>query len=133
MSLLPVYFHVAKLLASGGFGTLGTDLFGGAWGTDKDGQVLVLDGAGIPSELKTLYEQPNVQILVRGEKLESDLTVYQRAKQIYDFMVTRPEDNIIEGVCYKGFEPDSNLAGLGKDPNELFVYTMNFSTYRNVI
>ncbi|MCK5614633.1 hypothetical protein KAR91_72885 [Candidatus Pacearchaeota archaeon] len=133
MSLFPVWYHVTKLLSDAGFGTPGTDLNGGEWIADVNKQILVIDGVGVPSELKTLYEHPSVQILVRGEKYESDLTVYQRAKQIYNFMVSLPESNNIEGVCYKGFEPSSTLGGLGKDSNELFAWSMNFSTYRNVI
>ena len=126
----PVYYDVAFHLQSNGFGTLGDDLFGGEWG-DSDKQILVIDGAGIPSPLKDSYEQPSVQILVRGNKLEPDYQVYRAAKLIYDFMVSLPETVELNGTCYKGMEIGSNLAPLGKDENQRFIYSMNFTTWRN--
>ncbi len=126
----PVYYDVAFHLQSSGLGVLGSDLFGGEWGK-PDKQTLVLEGPGIPSPLKDTYEQPSVQILVRGSKLESDYQVYRSAKLIYDFMVSLPETVELNGTCYKGMEIGSNLAPLGKDENQRFIYSMNFTTWRN--
>lgn len=126
----PVYYDVAAILAGAGFGTLGADLFGAEWGP-PDSQTLVLDGPGFTSDLPTLYEQPGVQILVRGAKREPDLIVYQRAKAIHDYLVSLPETVEVNGVCYKGFEPNSNIVALGKDENERHRRSMNFYTYRN--
>ena len=136
----PVYFDVAHLLANNGFGALGTDIFGGEWGS-KDGadihkQILVIDGPGTPSDLKETYEQPGVQILVRGNKKSggtdyADIEVYRRAKAISDFLLGLSDAVEINGVCYRGFEESTNIAPLGKDENERFVYSMNFFTYRN--
>lgn len=126
----PVYYDVAFHLQSNGFGILGDDLFGGEWGK-SDKQILVIDGTGTPSPLKDTYEQPSVQILVRGSKLESDYQVYRSAKLIYDFMVSLPETVELNGTCYKGMEIGSNLAPLGKDENQRFIYSMNFITWRS--
>lgn len=126
----PAYFDVATLLSNNGFGALGSGVFGGEWG-DPDAQILVVEAPGVPAAQPDIYEQPAVQILVRGEKRGRDVDVYRVAKSVYDFIVTRPESTEILGTCYKGFEPGSNLAPLGKDSNERFVYSMNFYTWRN--
>ena len=126
----PVYYDVAFYLDANGFGTLGTDLFGGEWG-QVDKQILVLGGAGTPSELKSLYEMPDIQILVRGNKSESDRHVYAIAKGVSDLLLSALDNVDINGTCYTGFEPSSNIAPLGKDENERFIYSMNFTTYRN--
>ncbi|MCK4621338.1 MAG: hypothetical protein KAT62_03885 [Desulfuromonadales bacterium] len=126
----PTYFDVLSLLAANGFGSLGVEIFGGEWGA-PDKQVLVLEGVGTPSPLKDLYEQPGVQIIVRGDKGDRDIDVYVRAKAVSDFMLSQSDSIEINGVCYKGFEEGSNIAPLGKDDEERFNYSMNFITWRN--
>ena len=127
----PLYYDIAFFLQSNGFGTLGSDLFGGEWGS-PDKQTLVLEGVATPTDLKNLYEQPSVQILVRGDKLEPDYKVYQRAYEIRKFMLSQSENVNVNGCVLKGFEEGSNIAPLGKDQNERFIYSMNFTTYRGV-
>ena len=130
----PVYYDVMRLLELGGLGTVGGDLFGGEWGA-PDAQTLLLEGVGVPSPLKTLYENPTVQIIVRGAKRgdpeSRDIDVYKRAKTISDFLLSQSECVDINGISYKGFEPASNIAAMGKDANERFSYSMNFYTFRN--
>lgn len=133
MTMNAVHFDVATLLNDNGLGQLGTDLFGGEWAINTDKQTLVLDGIGVPSELKELFEQPGVQIIVRGDKNEPAKNVYSTAKAIYDFLIMLSESVIINSVEYKGFEPSSNVAPLGKDANERHSYSMNFTTYRAAI
>ena len=130
MAVNPTYYDMAFHLDANGFGTLGSDLFGGEWGS-ADRQTLVIEGPAIISELKELYESPGVQILVRGEKRDTDLEVYRTAKAISDYLLSLPDSVDINGTCYTGFEETTNLAALGKDENERFVYSMNFSTNRN--
>ena len=132
MTINASFFDIATLLNDNALGSLGVDLFGGEWG-DVDAQTLVLDGSSTPSDLKEVYEQPSVQILVRGEKLQASHLVYATAKAISDFLVTQAESVTINTTEYKGFEPSSNIAPLGKDANERHVYSMNFSTYRAAI
>lgn len=127
----PIYYDVAFHLQSNGFGTLGSDLFGGEWGVGVNKQVLVIDGVATTSELKDLYEQPSVQILVRGDKMERDVDVYRRAYDIRKFLLSQPESFTMNGTCYKGLEEGSNIAPLGKDDNERFIYSMNLYTWRN--
>lgn len=126
----PVYYDVLTLLAAGGFGTIGAQLFGGEWGS-PNAQILVLDGPGFPSAQPGVYEQPGVQILVRGEKGGRDIDVYREAKRVHDYLLTQPDSANVNGVCYKGFEANSNIAALGKDDNERFIYSANFYTWRN--
>lgn len=130
----PTYYDIMMALAVAGFGTAGVTLFGGEWG-GVDSQVLVLDGPGFSSELKDQYESPGFQVLVRGPKSGApdsrDIDVYRRAKSISDYLLALPETFEANGACYKGIEETSNIAPLGKDANERFVYSMNFITWRN--
>lgn len=114
-----------------GIATLGTDLFAGEWGVEVDAQTMVLEGVSIPAELKELYEATAVQILVRGLKHQADYLVYAVAKTISDFVLTLSSCVEMNSVTYKGFEASSNIAQLGKDTKERFVYSMNFTTFRN--
>ena len=126
----PTYYDVATLLENNGLGTLGADLFGGEWG-EPDAQILCLEGVGTPSDITGLYEQPGVQVLVRGEKGQRDRDVYARAKAVSDFLLSQPQCVTTGGTDYKGFEEGSNIAPLGKDSNERLIYSMNLYTYRN--
>lgn len=135
----PAYYDLCFYLQENGLGTLGSDLFGGEWGlisnddinSEVDKQILVTGGVSIPTELKDLYENISIQILVRGDKGEPDYKVGQRAYTIRKFMLTQPENICMNGVGYKGFEEGAAIAPLGKDENQRFIYSMNFTTYRN--
>jgi len=124
------YYDVAQLLADNGLGTLGVDLFGGEWGA-PDAQVLCLEGVGTPSDIKDTYEQTSVQILVRGEKRARDHDVYAVARAVSLFLLGLSDCVTVNGTDYKGFEEGSNIAPLGMDTNERFMYSLNFYTYRN--
>ena len=130
----PVYFDVMTLISDNKLGVINDDLFGGEWG-DTDEQILVLEGVGVPSDLKESFENPGVQILVRGpvagQGTGRDIDVYAKAKAVYDLLVSQEDNVLIGDVCYTGFEPTSNIAPLGKDDNERFNYSMNFTTFRN--
>ena len=125
------HYDVATLLDDNAIGTLATDLFGGEWGK-PDRQILILDGPGIPSELKTLFENPSIQILVRGDKDEAARTVYTTAKAVYDFLVAQTDSVTINGCEYKGFEVRTNITPLGMDESQRHIYSMNFLTWRGV-
>lgn len=132
MSLIPVYVSICEYLHQNNFGNIGDDIFGGEFG-DPDSQILVRSGDGQPAVPKDQYLNVDIQILVRGNKRQSDPEVYAVGKKIFDFMILTPDQIEIDGVCFTGFEPITNLASLGKDENERFIYTMNFSTYTNPI
>ena len=125
-----VYFDITTFLKDNGFGTLGVDLNGSEWLIDVDAQTIVLDGIGTPSVLKASYEQPSVQILVRGIKGGAAHLVYTKAKAISDFLLSQPECVTINATVYKGFEQGSNIAAMGKDEDQRHIYSMNFITYR---
>jgi len=126
----PIYADVMELLATNGFGSIGVDIYGGEWG-EPDGQILCLDGAGTSSDLPGTYEMPSVQILVRGSKRQADIEVYTRAKAVSNFLLSQSDCTVANGTSYKGFEEGSNLAPIGKDNNERFIYTSNFYSWRN--
>jgi hypothetical protein len=135
----PVYVDAAFKLQSefsfsdGSKLVLGESLFGGEWGVDIDMQVMLLDGVPAPSDLKDLFENVNLQVLVRGEKLEEDRKVYGRAYEVMRFFLNLPENTDLNGCIYKGFEQDSGLLQLGKDDNDRFTYSFNLSTQRGVL
>lgn len=130
----PVYFDVMTLIEDNKIAVIDDNLFGGEWGK-PDEQILVLEGVGVPSDLKQSFENPGIQILVRGtvagQENCKDIDVYAKAKAVYDLLVSQDDSVLIGDVCYTGFEPTSNIAPLGKDKNERFNYSMNFTTYRN--
>ena len=135
MSTTPVYLDIMTLIQDGGLGTIETDLFGGEWGSNGSSQIheqiLALSSDGVPSELKELYEQPGFQIITRGKKRGLDSVAYTKAKIIGDLILSQSESVEINGVCYRGFEEVGGLIALGKDDNERFSYSQNFTTYRN--
>lgn len=123
----PAYYDVANYLMANSF----SNVYSGGWGRGQDEQTLVLNGVGVPSDMKELYEHAGVQILVRGKDGTADFIVYQEAKRISDFLLGLPERVEMGGVCYSGFEEESSITNLGKDEKQRFIYSMNFSTYRN--
>jgi hypothetical protein len=131
MTANPIFYDVATLLSDNGLGTLGDSIFGGEWNIGQDKQVLCLEGIGTPSDVKDSFEQPSVQILVRGDRNQASHLVYDTAKKIYDFLILLSETVTVNNTEYKGFEPSSNIAALGKDDNERHTYSMNFYSYRS--
>ena len=113
--------------------TLGTNLFVFEWGEDIDEQILINDAGGLPSDLKDQYENPIFQILSRGPKAEGGIIPYNNLKIVRDFLLTQPELVTINTTDYLGFEEQSNMAPLGNDENDRFIYVMNFFTFRNSI
>jgi len=126
---------ICTLLNANGFGTLGTDLFGMEWGTVGDDpidqQTLVIDTEGFSSEQKNAYEHITFQILFRGDKRESGKDVYDRARLVHLFLIDSSDSVTINSTEYLGFEPQSNLAPLGPDSEERYIYSMNYFTFRN--
>ena len=135
MALAAVMEDVRALIGAGTSWTEGTDLFAYEWGVDADGeeigrQVLVRDDEPIDTDLKDIYEQPVVSIIVRGESTDDGKTVHDLAREIYEFMLAQ-NTQTINGIKYLGFEPVGGLIPLGRDKNERFGYSMTFFTYRN--
>ncbi len=128
----PAYLDLANYLAANGFGTMGDDIWAGEWGPTNR-QLMLMNGVGVPSDIKELFENPGIQIFARGDKRDADHVVYAAAKAVSDFILSLPDNIEIQGVCYTGFEPTTNIANIGKDSNERFIYSMNFSTFRNRI
>lgn len=118
-------------------GTSGTDLFSLQWGSGVNGdevdkQILVRTDSFTDALIKDEYEQPTVNILVRGTKKESLKSVYDRARDIYEFMIQQ-ERQTLNTTEYVEFAPIGGLISLGPDDNGRHVYSMSFYTYRDVI
>lgn len=135
MALNSVSEDVRQLLNDNSKGTQGTDLFSFQWGSGFEGaetqkQILVLDTGNIVALVKDEYEQPTFSIQVRGSTVESVKTVYDRARDIYEFMIQQPRTTI-NTVLYYEFAPALNeILSLGKDENNRYTYQLNFFTYR---
>lgn len=137
MSLNSVSEDVRTMLNDGLKGVSGTDLFSFQWGSGADGveidkQILVVDEGVIDSLLKEQYENPTINIFVRGGTSEGLKAVHDRARDIYEYMISQVRQ-IINGTEYVEFEPVGGLNALGKDENNRAVYLMNFYTFRNSI
>lgn len=134
MALNAVSEDVRTLLDANAKGVQGMDLFSFQWGSAANGkeinkQILVTDAPPIDFPIKDEGEQPVINIMVRGETKESVLSVYDRARDIYEFMIQRPTETI-NGLEYRQFAPIGGLINIGKDGNNRFVFSMNFFTYR---
>jgi len=136
MSLNSVSEDIRQLLNNdGSFGIQGTDLFSFQWGVNSDGeeqnaQTIVIDTENLDVIDKQYYERPTFVIYVRGDTSESAHSVYDRARSIYQFMIIQVRQ-VINGTEYIQYEPVGSPRNLGKDNNNRFVYSMNFSTFRN--
>ena len=135
MALNSVSEDIRTLLNTNAKGVEGTDLFSFQWGSGNKGaevdkQIMVRDTDPIPALIKDEYENPTFQILVRGGTNEGVKSVYDRARDIYEFMIQQLRQTI-NGVEYVEFAPVvSGILHLGKDDNNRHVYSMNFFTYR---
>lgn len=135
MSLNQVSFDIATLLGANGFGTIATDIFMIEFQDDIDGsidsQVVVVDNEGSGSPLKDLYEQPEFQILVRGNKTEGTLIASAKARSIHEFLIAWPNATV-NGNDYLGVEPmGSGPVFLGRDDSDRPVFSSNYFTHRD--
>lgn len=137
MALNSVSEDIRQLLNDNSKGTQGVDLFPFEWGCDDTGaeidkQILVIDGPNIDVIVKEDFERPTFVIYVRGSTNESSKSVYDRVRDIYEFMIVQ-ERQTINGTEYLQYEPIAAPIALTKDSNNRFTYSINFSTYRNAI
>ena len=137
MALNSVSEDIRQLLNDNSKGTQGTDLFSFQWGSGFEGaetqkQILVMDTQNIDVVDKLYYERPTFLIYVRGSTTESNKSVYDRARDIYEFMIQQVRQDI-NSTEYIEFEPVDGPRNLGKDENNRFTYSMNFSTFRDSI
>lgn len=128
-----VAIDIMEFLQDEDLGTIGSDLFAMEWGQSVDEQILVLDTDGIESDLKATFEQPTFQVLVRGKPQTDARATHDKAREVYELLIQQSDSVTIKGTCYKGFEPMSGPAGVGRDTAGRMVYSMNFFTYRNPV
>lgn len=127
---------VSQYLADNGHGQLGVDIFRFEWGTsvvdgeDLDRQILVRNGEGPTQEIRSLVEEPMIQILVRGGKGKSSAAVYATARAVYEFLILTNKVTINE-MQYVDFEPLSSPQEIGRDSEDRQTVTMRFLTLRN--
>lgn len=137
MSLNAVSEDIRTLLGDNSKGVSGTDLFSFQWGSaeggeEVDSQILIIDTDGIDSPVKDEIEQPVFIIYVRGGTNEGVKSVHDRARDIYEFMITEPTQ-FINSTEYLQFAPVGGLVPLGKDASNRFGFSMNFFTYRQSV
>lgn len=138
MALNSVSEDVRTMLDAGGKGTSGLDLFSFQWGSSIDGdevdsQILVTDTGNIEAQVKDEYENPTINIMVRGGTSEGFKAVHDRARDIYEYMIQQVRQTL-NGTEYVEFAPIvDQIIPIGKDENNRVVYTMNFYTFRNSI
>ncbi len=137
MALNSVSEDVRTMLDAAAKGVAGTDLYSFQWGSSADGkevdkQILVVDTQDVDAPIKDEIEQPTFVIFVRGNTNERVIDVYNRARDIYQFMITQIRQTL-NGIEYVEFAPIGGLLPNGKDANNRFVYSMNFFTFRDSI
>ena len=95
--------------------------------TDNEAVTAVLASEMAPGDLKDVYYQNGFQILVRGNPREGQKEAWERVVDVHGFLINLPENFIANGTCYKGVEIESNIAALGRDENERYMYSCNYS------
>ena len=118
---------IYTLLLENGF----TFLADGELTTDNDKVTAVLASEQPPSDMKDTYYQDGFQILVRGEPRAGHEVAFDVMQDVHGFLLNLPENFIANDTCYKGVEMESNIAMLGRDENERFIFSCNYSTYRS--
>lgn len=134
MSLNAVCEDVRSLMHAAGKGSQGVDLFSMQWGSANGGgeihkQILVIDREPLDALIKDEYENPVFEVLVRGNVAENVLTVHDRARDIYQWFIGLPRQEV-GPVTYIQFAPVGGMIPLGKDQNNRSVFSMTFFTYR---
>lgn len=131
MTIPAVSQDIADMIeADAGLGlTQATNLFIMEWGKEVDAQVLIMDGTGIDSDLKDIYEQPTFQVLVRGKKTDGGITVSDRIRAVHEFLIGEPT-RTINGRNYLQFEPISLPTSIGRDENDRPQWSANYFTFR---
>ena len=108
-------------------GTVGTDIFYMALGPDAtDSQVTIFDEEGFNSSLPETFEQPMARIYVRGDKDADAETAYNKAREIYEYLIGYADDG-----NFTGFIPLGSINALGRDDNTRPQFEMAFYTFRN--
>ena len=126
----PVSQDIAKFLETSGEGTIGVDIFMFGWGEQEESQILIMETGGFDPELQESLERPSFQILVRGNKAESALTAYNKIRSVYELLLAQL-NLIIDGTCYPQFNPLAPPAGIGQDDEDRYIFSINYTTYRN--
>ena len=135
MSLNSVAEDVVDMInAATGFGIAGTDLFAFEWGTNTDGeevnkQTMITDTTSIDAPISEEHENPVFLIQVRGNTKESRKSVFERARDLYQFIL-QEDRQTINGILYLPFAPLGGLIPLGSDDNNRVIYSMTFFTFR---
>jgi hypothetical protein len=136
MSNNAVYFDIATYFNDNAFGNLGVDLFGTTWGFNNSGevdkQILITDNSTESGIIKELYEKVSFQVIARGAVNESPNIVYNRLREIHEFLITR-ENVEINGTCYLEFNIENSPTNIGQDKNSRFMCSANYYSFRNSI
>lgn len=121
---------IAEILAAapGPIGVVGDDIFYMALGPDDytGEQITIFDEEGFNSELPETFEQPMARIEVRGEKAADAEPTYNKAREIYEFLIGYADDG-----NFTGFVPLGGVNSMGRDANTRPQFEMAFYTFRN--
>lgn len=122
---------IVTYLSDSGFGEIGTSLFGYELGLSLNQQIVVLSEGSMPSELKESFEYPLFQLIFRAAKGESSKNISKKEQEIRTFLLTR-KDVTINGEVYQEFWHESGPYPFGRDENDCYVLSTNYSTIRNL-
>lgn len=113
--------------------SLGSNLFAFEMGfngeTTIDKQVAIFDTGSASIDGFGIYENPTLQIIFRGDKVDSGKNVYDFAKPIFDYVMTLTGTDQ-NNSNYSMFHPLGDLNRLGRDDEGRYVYTANLYAYR---
>ena len=99
--------------------------------TDNDQVIAIINNEMPPSDLKETYYHCGFQVLARGEPRGSQSEIWERILDVHGFLLNLPDTFTANGCEYKGVEMESSIAALGRDDNERFIFSCNYSCYRS--
>lgn len=103
----------------------------GEFTTKNDAVTAIIANEMPASELKETYYQSGFQVLVRGEPRGSQSDAWERILDVHGFLLNLPDTFTANNCEYKGVEMESSIAALGRDDNERFIFSCNYSCYRS--
>lgn len=121
---------IKDLLVAQSLGTFQTDLFIGDFPDTPNACTLILLGVGLNPGLWQEWEQPGVQIMVRGEA-NGYTTANSSMTDIRDYL--HGLQTTINGARYALISQLGDILYLGKDESNRPIFSANFRTQRTSV
>lgn len=121
---------IRDFLATQGIGVAGTNLFTGREPTEPHFIVTVFDAGGIAPNPKFLRDEPQVQVMTRGNPNDYE-TTWAKAQEIKDVLLGA-QPQILNGTDYVLFVQIGEMLPLGYDDSGRLSISSNWQLVREM-